>query len=156
MREWDGTVLVELPELEDEAVGEFRLVAFVAEVVGPPALQTESLERVAAALDREIERPYEALVVRRGSATWSAGGRRLRAELLRLPGVAAESLEVAVPPDDEPWSAVDGVPADQPVELPVVAALDELERRGRSQFEAFVARADNLGGERFKLTIDPL
>jgi hypothetical protein len=155
-REWDGTVPLEIPELDGEPADEFGLVAFVEEVVGPAYVRSEILERIAAVLDREVDRPYEALVVRRSGTAWAAGARRLRAELLRLPGVAAESLEVAVPPSDAPWGAVDGVPADRPVDPAVAAALHELERRGRSRFEAFVARADNLGGDRFKVTIDPL
>jgi hypothetical protein len=38
----------------------------------------------------------------------------------------------------------------------VAEALAEIERRGRERFQAFAARADKLGGDRWELTIDPL
>ena len=155
-RQWDATIAVELPELERETVGELGLVAFADAVVGSEGAPAGAYERVAAALDGEVERPYEALVVRRGSTAWMAGARRVNAELVRLPNMNAEVIEVAVSPDGEVSAALDGDVVAGLVEPSVDAALREIERRGRARFEAFAARADNLDGERWQLTIDPL
>jgi hypothetical protein len=38
----------------------------------------------------------------------------------------------------------------------VADAFREIESRGRARFQAFAARADNVDGERWQLTIDPL
>jgi hypothetical protein len=112
--------------------------------------------RVATIVDREVQRPYMAQAIRRGWTGWAVGARRINAELIRLPGVGAESLEVALSPDGEVSGAVDGATVPGLVEPEIDAALRELERRGRARFEAFAARADNLDGERWQLTIDPL
>jgi hypothetical protein len=155
-RQWDATVAVELPELEGQAVGELGFVAFEDAVVWPGPAPADVGERITAALDTEVPRPYEALVVRRGSTTWMAGARRVNAELVRFPDVHAKVIEVAVSPDGELSSALDGRVVEGLVEPAVDAALRELESRGRARFEAFAARADNLDGERWQLTIDPL
>jgi hypothetical protein len=155
-REWDATIAVELPELAGETITELGFVAFAEGVVGPDALSAGVCERVAAGLDREVHRPYEALAVRRGSTAWTAGARRVNAELIRLPGVSEQSLEVALSPDGDISAAVEGRRVDSLVDAAVDAALRELESRGRARFEAFVARADNLDGDRWQVTIDPL
>jgi hypothetical protein len=155
-RQWDVTIAVELPELEGEAVAELGFVAFADAVRGPEGAPAGVYERVAAALDGEVERPYEALVVRRGSTAWMAGARRVNAELVSLPDVDAEVIEVAVSPDGEVSAVLDGEVVAGLVEPAVDAVLREVERRGRARFQAFAARADNLGGERWQLTIDPL
>jgi hypothetical protein len=131
-------------------------VAFEDEVVGPRAAPTGVCERVATALDSEVRRPYEAVAVRRGKTSWMAGARRVNAELLRLPGVVANLIEVALAPDGERSAAIDGRPVEPLVDPSIDAALRELEGRGRARFQAFAARADNLGDERWQLTIDPL
>jgi hypothetical protein len=155
-RQWDATIAVELPELERETVAELGFMAFADAVVGPESAPAGVCERIAAALDGEVERPYEALVVRRGATAWMAGARRVNAELVRLPDLRAELIEVAVSPDGEVSAALDGDVVAGLVEPSVDAALREVERRGRARFEAFAARADNLDGERWQLTIDPL
>jgi hypothetical protein len=155
-RQWDATIAFDLPELAGETVGEFGFVAFEDAVVGPDAAPAGLCERIAVALDAEVRRPYEALVVRRGSTEWMAGARRINVELISLPAVAAEVLEVALSPDGELSAALDGRPIEGLVDPSVDAALRELERRGRARFQAFAARADNLGGERWQLTLDPL
>jgi hypothetical protein len=97
-----------------------------------------------------------AQAIRQGTTAWAAGARRVNAELMRLPGISSESLEVAISPEGEISAAVDGAAVRGLVAPEIDAALRELERRGRARFEAFAARADNLDGERWQLTIDPL
>lgn len=155
-RQWDVTIAVEVPELAGETVGELGFVAFDDVVVGPDAAPAGLCERIAGQLDPEVRRPYEALVVRRGATAWMAGARRVNAELITLSAVSAEVLEVALSPDGELSAALDGRPIEGLVDPSVDAALRELESRGRARFEAFAARADNLGGERWQLTLDPL
>jgi hypothetical protein len=155
-REWDATVAIDLPELSGVPADELSFIAFPEEVVARGGLFGEACGRVADALDREVSRPYMAQAIRRGANAWAAGARRVNAELMRLPGIGAESLEVAISPDGEMSAAVDGAAVQGLVAPEIDAALRELERRGRDRFEAFAARADNLDGERWQLTIDPL
>ena len=85
-----------------------------------------------------------------------AGARRVNAELVSLPGDKAELVEVALAPGGELSAALDGRPVEGLVAPAIDVALRELEQRGRARFQAFAARADNLDGERWRLTIDPL
>jgi hypothetical protein len=155
-RQWDATVAVDLPELRGETVREIGFVAFADAVIGSDAAATRVCERIAAALDEAVSRPFEALVVRKSATNWMAGARRINAELAHLTGVAADVLEVALSPEGELSAALDGRPVEGLVDPSIDAAFRELERRGRERFQAFAARADNLGGERWQLTIDPL
>jgi hypothetical protein len=63
---------------------------------------------------------------------------------------------VALTPDGELSAGLDGRPVEGLVDPSVDVALRELESRGRARFQAFAARADNLGGDRWQLTVDPL
>ena len=85
------------------------------------------------------------------------GALQLDSELVTLPrGIAAMSLEVALPPDGETTLLVDGeMVADVP-EGPEGEALGTLESLGAARFQAFVARADRVEDGRWELTIDPL
>jgi hypothetical protein len=149
-------VAIELPELEGAPSDELVFVAFPEAVVARDGVFGEACERIATVIDREVPRPYVALAVRRGPTGWVAGARRVNAELIRLPGVGSESLEVALSPDGEVSAVVDGAAVRGLVDPELDAALRELEWRGRARFQAFAARADNLDGERWQLTIDPL
>lgn len=155
-RQWDATIAVDLPELTGEALGELSFVAFEDAVLGPDDAPSGVCERIAAALDEIVPRPFEVFVRRRSDSVWMAGARRLNAELVRLSGVPASRIEVALAPDGELSGALDGHGVVGLVDPSVDAALRELERRGRARFEAFAARADNLGGGVWQLTIDPL
>ena len=155
-REWDATVAIELPELEAVPSDELLFVAFPEEVVARDGVFAGACEHVATAVDREVPRPYVALVVRKSATGWVAGARRVNADLVRLPGVGSESIEVALSPEGEVSAAVDDVAVHGLVDPELDSVLRELERRGRARFQAFAARADNLDGERWQLTIDPL
>ncbi len=156
-RQWDALIAVELPELAGETINELSFMAFDGEIVASAGGGfTTACERVAASLDGELARPYEVLLVRRGSTAWAAGARRVKAELITLGVLDARVLEVALTPDGELSAALDEGPIEGLVDPVVDIALRELERRGRARFQAFAARADNVGGERWQLTIDPL
>jgi hypothetical protein len=116
------------------------------------------LERVAEALDAELDRPYDALVIRKDRRRWSAGARAIRlGDSIELPaGFPASSLEVIRAPDGALETRVDGEeidPALAPLVVDVVASLD---RRGRQRFESFVVRADKVAEGSWQVTIDPL
>jgi hypothetical protein len=155
-RQWNATAAVELPELRGATASELRLVAFEDDVVGTEGAPAEVCERIAAVLDDLVQRPYDAVAVRTDETRWMAGARRVNAELVRLPGVQAELVEVALAPGGELSAALDGRPVEGLVAPAIDVALRELEQRGRARFQAFAARADNLDGERWRLTIDPL
>jgi hypothetical protein len=108
-------------------------------------------------VDAELQRPYELLAVRRTRERWAVAARRLHSQLVVLPkGVAAAMLEVVVSPDAERSAFADGEKVTDWVDAALAEALAELERRGRERFQAFVARADKLGDDRWELTVDPL
>jgi hypothetical protein len=146
------TSFVDAPELRGASAVTLEGRAFADAVVGdgvPSAFL--------AALDADLERPYEFLAVRRTPECWAVAGRRLHSELVELPAeVAATSLEVVVAPDAERSAFADGERVTDWVNAVLGEVLAELERRGRARFQAFVARADKLGDDRWELTVDPL
>jgi hypothetical protein len=161
LREWDAVVLVDLPELERSALAEFELAA----PVGADAVAREGatvprrvVDRIVEELDVRVDRPYDALVVRKGRLTWSAGARTVRlGDTVALPaGFPATSLEVVRTPDGALEARADGEEIASTVEPLYADAVAELERRGRERFESFVVRADKVAGGTWQLTIDPL
>ena len=88
VREWDAVVTLEAPEVEgDRAV-------FVALPGGDLVVEEgpDRVEPLAAALERELRPPYRGEAVRREDGLWAVAGRRI--ELVELPGVAGQELEV--------------------------------------------------------------
>jgi hypothetical protein len=124
-------------------------------VIGAPPEATV-VARAVEVLDPLVERPYEGLVVHRGEATWAAAARSIAAELVRLPGVGARSLELATAPGGERTVRVDGDDAAFAVAPPVAAALAELERRAQGRFEAYVVAADRVQDDLWEVRVDPL
>jgi hypothetical protein len=149
-------VAAELPELASEALGEVEFRAFDETVLAVAGAPQEIVERLAAVLDRELERPYTAQAVRRGPTEWMVGGRRTHASLISLALPANDAVEVIVAPDGERTAVLDGEAVAGLVEPAVDLALRELEERGRLRFQAFVARADRVDDDRWQLTVDPL
>ena len=146
----------ELPELASKALGEVEFRAFEETVLALAGAPQEIVERLAAVLDRELERPYTAQAVRRGPSEWMVGGRRTHASLISLALPANNAVEVIVAPDGERTAVLDGEAVAGLVEPAVDLALRELEQRGRLRFQAFVARADRVDDDRWQLTVDPL
>ena len=105
-REWDATAIVEVRELAatDEAEIDFRLLGD-GSVIGD--VQPTVLAELTKGLG--IEPPYAARAVRQNETEWIVGALRIESELVELPaGVAALTLEVAVPPEGETMYLVDG------------------------------------------------
>jgi hypothetical protein len=154
-------VLVELPELEASLLNEFELYARVGgkvQLSADEGVPRRAIERISEALDEEVDRPYDALVVRKDRGRWSAGARAIRlGDTIELPaGFPAASLEVIRPPSGEIEVRVDGDVPDAAVAALVVDVVAALDRRGRQRFESFVARADKVAEGSWQLTIDPL
>ncbi len=160
LREWDAVVVVALPELVAAALAEFELAApqegrvvTVADEAVPPAVA----ERVAAALDEELDRPFAGVVVRQDALRWAAGGRSVRVgDSIELPDAPFDSLEVVRTPDGDVLVQADGEPLDEARAARFAAPADELARRGAARFESFVARADRGRAGRWHVTVDPL
>ena len=89
-REWDAVTTAEVPGLEGERA------AFVVVPGGDLVVEEgpEGLQPLAEALERELRPPYRAEAVRREGALWAVAGRRI--ELVELPGIAGEELELTV------------------------------------------------------------
>jgi hypothetical protein len=102
-----------------------------------------------------LEPPYNVLAVRQGRLGWAVAARMLRSVPITLEAPGVSRLEVVVAPAGDVSVLVDG---DDEVALgpDLERAARELERRGRERFQAFVARADRVGEDRWELTIDPL
>jgi len=157
LREWDATVIAEVPELEHTDLGEieFRVLSD-GTVVGnvPP----EALEKLTKDLD--LDRPYAAQAVRQDRTEWAVAALQVDSQTIELPkGIDALMLEVAVPPDEdigETTYYVEGEALTELSEGPLGEALRELERLGRDRFQGFVARADKVDDGRWELTVDPL
>ncbi|MBW3592970.1 MAG: hypothetical protein KY396_04680 [Actinobacteria bacterium] len=112
--------------------------------------------RAVEALDPLVERPYEGLVVHRGDDSWAAAARAIAAELVRLPGLSARSLELASTPDGERTVRVDDDREPLVLAPPVATALAELERRARARFETYVVAADRVQDDLWEVRVDPL
>ena len=155
-REWDVVRVVELPELEASRLAEISfdgLAGGGVSVDGELSLPAAVVERLVAALDQELDPPYEAIAVRRGQLDWALAARSRQFEELTLPPLAnVGMISVAVSPDGERSVYVLGEGAD---DEGVDRTVDELERRGRERFDAFVAQAEQTSAG-WKLTIDPL
>ncbi|MGH3039723.1 MAG: hypothetical protein ACRDLZ_10050 [Gaiellaceae bacterium] len=153
-REWDATAIAEVPELRWTEAGEldFRVLGD-GSVVGDvaPAVFAELTK------DLGIAAPYAARAVRQNETEWMVGALQLDSELVELPsGIAALTLEAAVPPEGETMYFVDGeIQTDDPRGAEA-EAFEQLVERGAARFRAFVARADRLEDGRWELTVDPL
>ena len=153
-RQWDATSLVDVDALRGYDLGqlEFRVLAD-GSVVGDVPLEAVP------ALTAEVglEAPYTVRAVRRSETAWAVGALRIQSDPIELPGgIAAFSLEVAVPPDGERMLFADGEMVDGEPTGSDARAYDEIERAGRARFQAFVARADRVEDGRWELTVDPL
>ena len=153
---------MELQELAGSSLGELRFRAPAAAAVewqgSAEAVPRRALERIAAELDARVERPYDALAVRRGAVLWSAGAKAIRLdETVDLPaGFPASSLEVVRAPNGQLQARADGDELGGALDPLFADAVAELERRGRARFESFVVRADKVAGGRWYVTVDPL
>ena len=135
--EWDAVALVELPELAGEMLAEFE---FTVPAEGAPTVTGEervpqaALERLAAELDSQLDRPYEARAVRYDETRFTVGARAVRTgETIDLPGdFDATSIEVVRAPDGELSASADGEPIDSFDDDRYDAAIAELRalRRG--------------------------
>ena len=91
--------------------------------------------------------------MRRGQLDWALAAGRGSSRSSPLPRLAnVRQISVAVAPDGERSVYVLAEGADGEG---VDRAVDELERRGRERFDAFVARAEQASAG-WKLTVDPL
>jgi len=153
-REWDATALVQAPSLRGYADGEIEFRVFAdGTVVGdvPP----EAVGELTGELG--LGPPLVVRAVRRGDSEWTVGALQLESDLVSLPtGIAATSLEVAVPPGGETTLIVDGEIVGEAPDGPEGEALATLESLGAARFQAFAARADRVEDGRWELTIDPL
>lgn len=153
-REWDATVIAEVPALRASDLTELEF-----RVLGDGSVIGDVDSAALGELTRElsIEAPYAARAVRQDETEWMVGAVGMESELVELAaGVEALTLEAAVPPEGETMYLVDGEILADPPEGPAAEALAELERLGSERFQAFVARADRLEDGRWELTVDPL
>jgi hypothetical protein len=153
-RDWDATALVQAPSLRGHEAAELEFRVFAdGTVVGdvPP----EAVGELTRGLG--LDPPLVVQAVRQGDSDWAVGALQLESELISLPhGIAAMSLEVAVPPDGETTLLVDGEIAAEAPDGAEGEALATLESLGAARFQAFVARADRVEDGRWELTVDPL
>jgi hypothetical protein len=153
-RDWDVTALVQAPALRGYGAGELEFRVFAdGTVVGE--VPAEAVGELIG--DLGLAPPFVVQAVRQGDSEWAVGALQLESELVSLPrGIAAMSLEVAVPPDGETTLLVDGEIVAEAPDGAEGEALATLEGLGAARFQAFVARADRVEDGRWELTVDPL
>jgi hypothetical protein len=142
-------------EAETLAASELRVLEF--DVLVGDAVQGVVPRDAVPELTGELglEPPYSVRAVRQGRLSWAVAGRILRSEPIALDAPGVSRLEVVVSPEGDVTVLVDG--EDKASGGPdLESATGEVERRGRERFQAFVARADRVGEDRWELTIDPL
>jgi hypothetical protein len=158
--EWDAVALVELPELEGSPLAELELEAEPGGRVSVSAAEgvpREAVERLAAELDARLDRPWEALAVRRDGSLWAAGVNAVRrGEPLDLGDLPATTIELVRAPGGDTTLSIDGEELEPGEEAPFAVAAAELDCVGSGRFESFVARADRGAGGRWHVTVDPL
>ena len=135
VRQWDVVTTVDAPELLGERA-EFVALSRDEFVIqeGP-----DTVERLAEAIERELAPPYRAEAVRRETGLWAVGARKI--ELVRLPGVAGEELELSLH-GDERTLLIDGAQT--------FGSIPALER------PEHVVRARRVDGETWEVEVDPL
>jgi hypothetical protein len=99
-REWDAVATADAADLTGERV---EFVALPPDRLVVP--ENEKVEPLAAALDKELARPYRAEGVRREGTFWAAAARKI--ETITLPGVDGDEIELTVN-DGERTLVVDG------------------------------------------------
>jgi hypothetical protein len=141
--EWEVVVTAEAPgtrgdEIEFVALADGRVLSGGAEV-----------SPFVAALEGELERPYQAVALRREDV-WAVGANAI--EVVRLePDPEGDDLELA-------WDGsslalvVDGAP----VEASQAPALEQLARERESDGDSWVAQAHRLDGDLWEVSVLPL
>ncbi len=126
---------VEAPELEGERA------LFVALPAGRLVVEEGSggLERLAAAVDAELPRPYRAEAIRRDRALWAVAANAI--ELVELPGIAGDEIELDLARDDRMLS-IDGERS-----FGTISALERPQH---------VVRARRIEGDVWEVEVDPL
>jgi hypothetical protein len=124
VREWDAVVTTDAVEAAELAGDR---AAFVALPGGDLVVEDgpDGLAPLATAIERELQPPYRAEAVRRGPV-WAVAGRRI--EVVELPGVSGEELELAVH-GDERTLRIDGEPAWE--RIPALERADHVVRARR-------------------------
>ncbi len=139
-REWDAVASAEVQSLRVDAVH------FVALPDGTLVVDEDipdgSLAPLADAVENTISPPYRAEAIRRRDDVWAVGARRI--EVVELPGLAGEELELVIR-GDERTLVVDGGRA-----FGRVPALERLVD-GDS-----VIRAQRIDGQLWEVRADPL
>ena len=155
--EWDYSLIVAIPELvgSPEELISFGVLRDGSVVPGEGAETGPVVDRLAAQLTEQLAAPFQAAAIRQSSDEWFLGGRRANLYPVTLPaGLDAAEITVAVGLDGARSVLVDGA-EQSTLEGDLAAAADTLEEQGLSRHDAFVARAEHVGGG-WKLTVDPL
>ena len=133
-REWDAVAMANAPDLTGERV---EFVALPPDRLVAP--EKEQVEPLAAALDKEIPRPYRAEGVHREETLWAAAARKI--QTIELPGVEGDEIELTIH-DGEQTLTVDGAP--------VFGTIPQLER------DQHAVRARRLVDEIWEVEFHPL
>lgn len=135
VREWDAVTTVEAPELTGDKASFVALSHDVLVIESGPT----DVEPLAAAVEHELAPPYRAEAVHRDGPLWAVAARRV--ELVELPGVGGDEIELAVH-GDERTLLVDGERT--------FGSIPQLER------PEHVVRARRVDGETWEVDADPL
>jgi len=142
-REWDAVATVQVPELRGDEVT-FDVLPDRTVLVDEEEGDAE-LAPLADAIERELDPPYRARAVRRGSELWAVAARSI--EVLRLPERDGEAIELTKSGDEHTLTV------DATREFGTVPELDAFASQRHADY---VVRAERLDGDWWEVRIDPL
>ena len=100
---------IELPELADARVSEIAVRLLEnGDLTSTDGILEPVLEQILAEIRPSLEPPFEARAARRGRLEWTLAARRLRTTEIDLPDLDAVELVVALAPDGQRTTLVDG------------------------------------------------
>lgn len=144
-RTWDAFVSAHAPDVTGETV------TFTAlddgTLVVEQDVPDDSLAPIADAIEEMIPPPYRAAAARAEGGVWTAVADAV--QIVSLPGVGADELELTVVAGERALTAGDG---EAPAALPALDALDAL----AAEHDDVAIRAERVDGDIFAVDVFPL
>lgn len=148
-REWDATVTADAPDLTADAVRFVALPDGTLLVEDDPSADDgtfepgadESLEPLAAAVERTLQPPYRARAARQRDTLWVVQARRI--EVIEIPdGPEGDAIELTRTADGTTLVVDDAR---------IFGSVPVLEQRGEREGAEYVVRAGRLDGDLWEL-----
>jgi hypothetical protein len=133
-REWDATVTADAPDIAGDAA---RFVVLPDGTLLVEEGPDDSLEPLAAAVERALQPPYRARAARQRESMWAVQARRIEVLEIR-DGPAGDAIEVTRTADGTTLAVDDARE---------FGSIPLLEQRGEKEGPEYVVRAERLDGD---------